>query len=68
MGNAHQTFAAHKRVKLNTLSPATDALVPWCAQGSTTTVQRPLFGPPASMQPGPTGQVYVQGQPYYMEA
>jgi len=39
-----------------------------CTQAQAATVQRPLFGPPASMQPGPTGQVTVQGQPYYMEA
>ena len=46
----------------------TDAVGPRCAQAQTATVQRPLFGPAASMQPGPTGQVTVQGQPYYMEA
>ena len=32
------------------------------------TVQRPLFGPPANSEPGPTGQVVVMGQPYYKEA
>ena len=29
-------------------------------------MQRPLFGPPAAMQPGPTGQVQVQGCPTTM--
>ncbi len=38
----------------------------WLQAGGT--VQRPIFGPPAASEPGPTGQVVVMGQPYYKEA
>ena len=56
----------HPMKEMSLPAPDKCIIAPMLTQESYT-VQRPLWGPPAAMQSGPTGAVYVQGTPYYQE-